>query len=39
MAASKIIHFTVGERSEKAEFINDANVDDLKGTHFSTMNS
>jgi len=30
MAASKIIHFTVGERSEKAEFINDANVDDLK---------
>ena len=31
MAASKIIHFTVGERSERAEFMNDAKVEDLKG--------
>ena len=31
MAASKIIHFIVGERSEKAEFMNDAKVEDLKG--------
>ena len=33
MAASKIIHFVVGERSERAEFRNDSKVNDLKGKH------